>query len=212
MRNTILLISVLFIFGAFKSSKDYSDAGIMQVAKDNLSKSLSLIPMGQEKGFGFSSRNEFANAEIGKPYRVITLSKDLFNEPDMVADKDYLVIQDEWRVPVTVNGENRVLLTVISKGNELKVVDMGGAELSKELQVNSASLNAKNNFYLMRVYSIDADFITDDSAGSLSDARYIPLNSALLSLDLRNMDHKTLFTFNHLLEVSKKAFINHPKN
>ena len=119
MKKIILIfilgaISVLFISnmvttnstsGDLNASNIYSiknDDNVINAAKRELNKFLSLIPQGSEKSYGFEKREDFLNAEIGIPYRLYVLRTGLVNVSKIDLEK-FILPLDEWRVPILIN-------------------------------------------------------------------------------------------------------------
>jgi hypothetical protein len=92
---------------------------MMQYANDNLLEILNNIPAGEEEYYGFMNRNELEQAGLGIPYQEYDLEKE---QPT-----------GQWRVPVTVNGENRALLRLKKTVEGWTFAGLGGAELARNL-------------------------------------------------------------------------------
>ncbi|MCX6311877.1 MAG: hypothetical protein NT084_09615 [Bacteroidetes bacterium] len=206
------IIPILFVFAicsfAF-SFPEKCDTLVKQVAEDNLAISLAKIPVGQENNFGFANREEFKLGKIGNPFRTITFTNDFYQDSKLT-DKNYILLQNEWRVPVSVNGNNRILLTVYGKDSTLNVVDIGGMVLSKELQ-EKTPISESNNNYILRVYPLGMDFIvTTNSNQSLAEGTYIPMQSA--ESFITALSGKTTFTQSEILKLVKEKLAEQSKN
>ncbi|ESU21434.1 hypothetical protein FEDK69T_25010 [Flavobacterium enshiense DK69] len=161
---------IIFLFIAF-----YANSIIAQIVSKDLSfdsnsieKALNLIPVGQEKNFGFNTREEFAESKIGVPLLVTKINSD-----------GKLSIQNEWRIPVVVNNEYRLLFTVIKNTNgEFEIVDLGGSSLAKE--ISTIVINGKNPDVLLRSYAFKIDFLSVNELITASGLQncIIPLQSA----------------------------------
>jgi hypothetical protein len=92
---------------------------MLQYASDNLLGILQNIPTGEEEYYGFQNRNELQQAALGIPYQEYDLEK---SQPT-----------GQWRVPVTVNGENRALLRLKKTAEGWAFAGLGGAELARNL-------------------------------------------------------------------------------
>ncbi len=185
MRKISTLLILLAISGISFKTLNIPSAQVKNVAIEQLQKSLALIPVGNEEGFGFASRDEFSSATTGEVYRTISLTTEFYNDAKLGA-KDYILLQNEWRVPVVVNNENRLLLTVFGNDSSLNVVDIGAVGLSKELQSNSFGQTA-NEKYILRIYPLACDFVAFVEAGkTLAEGNYYPMNSALTSMPSLN--------------------------
>lgn len=181
MQKNTFAIALLAIFSFSFTGIDNHETQVKKAATEQLQTTLAKIPAGQETNFGFSSREEFKLAATGDVYRTITVTNE-FLQDEKLTGKNYIRVQNEWRVPVAVNGENRVLLTVFGQDTALNVVDIGGAALAKEMQTKSAGQNGKDKF-IFRIYPLTMDFIVFvDPGKTLADGIYFPMNSALLGI------------------------------
>lgn len=90
---------------------------------------LARIPPGQETTYGFNARSEFAEATPGEPYQMYTVA----SGGSRSSVDQSLQPMNEWRVPVSVRGEYRALLTVIRDRDRWRAVDFGAALLAREL-------------------------------------------------------------------------------
>jgi hypothetical protein len=157
---------------------------IIDTAKSGYMGYLDKIPVGQESFYGFNNRDEFAVARIGKPYKIYTLSQDFFNDASLSESKDYLIPTYEWRIPITVNGEYRILLTVAKMNNLYQVVGIGGSGLAKELgEFENKYPSTNQEGQLLRVYQLECDFILSSSGNPLSAVNVYPMTSAKMTLD-----------------------------
>ncbi len=192
----------LFILAGFSIPLPIdNDSKVMMVAADNLTLSLAKIPAGQENNYGFKNREEFTVSSVAKPFRVITLNQDFFTDATP-GDKNYLSMQNEWRVPVALKGNNCILLTVSQQGNDLAVVDLGGAMLAKELQISDIE-PASTNQYILRIYPLTCDFLVKAADGkTLNEATYIPLTSAIMAI--KELAVKKTFTLAEILPLIKQ--------
>ncbi len=211
MSKFILLFSLLILAGFSISLPDEKEDRVIKIAQDNLTTSLAKIPEGQEKLYGFTNREEFRTSSIGKPYRVITFSNDYYNE-ETLSDKNYILIQNEWRVPVTVDGKNRLLFTVSQQDTTLEVVDLGGAVLAKELQEKDNNV-LSGSHYLLRIYPLTIDFLVEVTpGGSLANATYIPLTSAAIAINSLNEKRISKLTLPEVLYIVKQQLKEQSKN
>ncbi len=181
MRKFTFLLSALAIICLSFSIIDNMEAQVKKAAQQQLQTALAGIPAGQETGFGFSSREEFKSATVGEVFRTISLTKEFYQD-DQLINRNYIHVQNEWRVPVVVNGDNRVLLTVAGHDTALNVVDIGGAMLAKEMQAKSNGQSSKDKF-IFRIYPLTMDFIVLVEHGkSLEEGNYYPMNSAVMAI------------------------------
>lgn len=207
-----LLIAALIFCSSFASSDEIENK-VIKAAQDNLASALSKIPGGKENLYGFSSRDEFKSCSIGKPYRVITLNNTFYNDDAvLVAEKNYIIEQNEWRVPVIVNGENRLLLTVTGESETFHVVDLGGVQLAKELRQKSEKFNLSESRYILRIYPLASDFLVKSTLGLLTNARYIPLTSASMGIETIKEDSRYEYSLSEVLQLVKQELKNQSKN
>ncbi|MEO8147013.1 MAG: hypothetical protein ABI723_05210 [Bacteroidia bacterium] len=204
----ITAIALVFILSNFSFTADETEKKVIKSAQDNLQNSLLKIPAGHEKDFGFKNREEFALCTVGSPYRVITFTKD-FYEGEMVANKKYIVLQNEWRIPVMVNGQNRILLTINANSDNYNVVDMGGAALAKELQQRN---NAGNHCYILRVYPLACDFLVVAEAPAFTDVQCIPMTSAIKAIPSLTSNSKSFYSLSEAIQIIKNELKNQSKN
>jgi hypothetical protein len=126
---------------SFSNSSAERDSLVVQAAKDNLNSFLSQIPAGSENQFGFADRDEINSASVGRPILVLNLTNEFYHTQTLSANNS-IIESHEWRVPVVVNGMNKVLITVNDNNENYKAGNMSGAVLAKELQQAGAGLRA----------------------------------------------------------------------
>jgi hypothetical protein len=199
MRRFVLFIIALLFFSSFNTIS--SDDPVISAAQKELQSYLALIPAGRESLYGFPCAADLKNCTVGKPYQLLKLSTD-FYQGTYTPETDYLVMGNEWRVPVVSGGTNCSLLTVTSQGGNYNVVDMGGALLSRELQQASAQTGSGDQFYILRIYTLHADFFVDAKTSSASDASFFPLTSAIMAMP--SLQNKS-YSLSEVLPVIKTA-------
>lgn len=213
MRKFLLLGAAFIVFCGFKQEPGNNNSKIIKTVKDNLYSLLGNIPGGSEDQFGFANREEIKMATVGKPYRVLTVSNEFLTTKllDKASVADYIVENNEWRVPVKVNGDNRVLVTVISKNGSFSAEDLGGSGLAKELQHVNIHADNGHNYFILRIYQLSADFLVDAPKGNLGDATFIPLTSAHAALPALS-GNIAAHNIRETLQTIKKALVNHTQN
>lgn len=145
MKKTILFI---FFLLSCKGLHAQSIAEEICLEKASVEKALNLIPEGMEQKFGFKSRKEFKKGEIGVPLQVY-----------LIDSEGNLTKLNEFRVPIIVCNEKKVLLTVVkNEDNQPVIVDIGGSLLAKEL--NSIAIFGKNVDMFIRSYDYKIDFVS----------------------------------------------------
>jgi hypothetical protein len=128
---------------------------------------LTQIPVDLEKNYGFFSRDEFIEARLGIPYQEFSLESE---GPTGI-----------WRIPVTVNGENRALLTLMKQDGKWAFMGFGAAVLAKELgkkekaYLGGSPLSGR----IVRDFSRQCDYVQLNPEGILGpDTVLTPLTSA----------------------------------
>ena len=150
---------------------------VIKAAEGQLSIYTSRILPGDASRYGFRQEDDMELLTVEKPYRVILFNTD-FYESAQLEGKNYLNITNEWKVPVASKGMNRTLLTVQGISSNYKVMGMGDTTLARELQPVSKGLNDSDEYYILRVPVISADFFVHEPNSSFADAEFIPLFSA----------------------------------
>lgn len=167
-----------------------SDEIIKNMVKNQIKINLSKIPANKENLFGFNSRNDFKNCKVGYPIRVITLSENI------------LVELNEWRVPIILDGRNKLFFTVQKNSSDFEVVDIGGVDLAQEIQ--EIKINTMPIKYLIRLFNLHIDFVSHDLLSNLDEEIIIPLQSAKKFLDTNLVySEKNVLSFRNLLEITK---------
>jgi hypothetical protein len=180
---------------------------MIKEAMDELQVWLKKIPGGNESGYGFTNRDEFSLATLGKHYEVFTLTNDFFKE-EIQPGKNYLETTGEWRIPVMVNQENRAIITIFKKKNKWEIVELGARVLAKELQeFDRYPELAKNDVLrLLRVYQLQSDFLfADDPSLSSGEITVFPMHSAFINIEKIREGTKIKFGLNELLPCIKES-------
>lgn len=193
------LIAILFIIlfagtlpAAIEISRD-SDEAISRAASLQLPQWLEKIPTGQERYFGFFSREDFSRATVGVPIHIYHFADELSTTTSHPGE--LLVPSYEWRVPVIVDNECRALATVAPVNGEWKIVDFGAAGLAQEIgNVPTGHLNI-----LVRSFTTKSDFLAIPS-GDLSGkgVMLMPLQSARRNIGQLDHAEKDLFTIDEI--------------
>jgi hypothetical protein len=190
----ILLALLCFSFTGI----DNMEIQVKKAADKGLQPMLALVPQGQERNYGFDSRDDFQKATTGEVYRTISFTNEFYQDKEISSSKNYFLLQNEWRVPVVVEGKNKTLLTVFGKDTSLHVVDLGGAVLASELQSKTIGFDNKEKF-ILRIYPLKIDFLVFvDNGKELSEAQFFPLASAVnlnASLSGKILTEKEVFSF-----------------
>jgi hypothetical protein len=204
MRRLTFVFALLFLCSFTVSEQDV----VVKTAQQGLQHFLSLIPAGMGENYGFSAQDDMGQCTIGKPYRMLTMSADFYNDA-YVPGKNDLVAGKEWRIPVVLNGTHKTLLTVTEDNGSYAVADLGGAELARELQ--RVSVNAgTNDLYLLRIHRLYADFLVVANSQVLSDAAFVPLSSAVTAMPSLISGHS--YTLSEVEAAIKTTLKTQPKN
>jgi len=124
-----LMLTLMITAGSNAQNKNEGPAVIQKIREAASSQALSflnLIPEGKEKDYGFSSRSEFSAIKIEEPYQTYYIS----NHDNQLV----FLPGNEWRVPLSVDGNFVALLTVQVASGQASVVDFGGNLLAEKLQ------------------------------------------------------------------------------
>lgn len=221
MRKIVLFFAALILLCSYsRASYGQSEAAVIKTAQNDLQTMLNQIPAGQLEAFGFNSRTEFTAATIGKPYRMLGFHPDFYLgkmnwKGSMVVNGQYvtpfnndvIIAQNQWRVPVLVNGQQRMLLTVALNNGVYETVDMGAAGLAAELQEKSKTADPNSHFCLFRIYPIQADFFVEASGNLFENAKFTPLYAATMSMPALNETKAPLSVYD-IMPIIKNALIN----
>jgi len=142
----IVLCIALFFCQSFHIHDDPSD-GLYLAAKSKLIGILEMIPEGEEGKYGFNNREEFKNAGLGVLYQEYSLET---GQPT-----------GYWRIPVTVDGEYRVILRY-RKDTAGKWVWHGvsGTEIARDLAILESNCEKHPaTAIFIRDYELMCDFI-----------------------------------------------------
>jgi len=175
---------------------------VMQAAEAQLPVFIARIPGGQEASYGFTSEDNMEQCTIGKPYRTLVFTSEFYTTK-LEDDVNYLSIKNEWLVPVTITGQNRVLLTVAGNPGNFSVSGMKWVALAKELQQKSTGLNTSDTWYLLQVTPLSADFVVTEHDNSFVEAQFIPLASAVSAIPTLGKNKKATYTLEEVQQMIK---------
>jgi len=181
-----------------------SDQLVMAAAESQLPVFLSKIPEGHEKWYGFKESDDLDLLAVGKPFRMLLFNSDFYSTA-LNEEKNYFIIQNEWLVPVTINGESRTLLTMNGNPGNYLIAAMGDSALAKELQEQSAGANENDEFYILRIPRLRADFFVTETNNSFSEAHFVPLLNAIIAMPSLSNTSKTSFSLAEMEKTVKEA-------
>ncbi|RLD46916.1 MAG: hypothetical protein DRI86_01830 [Bacteroidetes bacterium] len=186
-KNILLGLFLVIFSQVLIGQNTISDIKIF--AERNLQSVLEKIPINDEISFGFNSREEFKQTELGEPLEFIWYSETKDNS------------NKTWRVPIVVNGEYRALLNVQNIGNEFKVADFGASVLAEDIQKTMNENKGKNVSGVLRLTAITSDFLIVRNAVK---EEYLPLTSAKMFINSRNMELQKTYSPSDLIELLNK--------
>lgn len=168
MKKTVLFTLLLLCSTGLQAQ---NNAAEIHLETASVEKALNLIPEGMEQRFGFKSREELKKGRTGAPLQVY-----------LIDIEGNLTGLNEFRVPVMIDNEKRLLLTVVKNAdNQPEIVDIGGSPLAKEL--NGITISGKNADMLIRSYDYKMDFVSSVNSFFGADNSLkciVPLQSARL--------------------------------
>jgi len=132
---------------------------------------------------------------------------DFFKE-QILPGKNYLESTGEWRIPVMVNGENRIMMTVVKKKNKWKIVELGARVLAGELQEfdRNLQLRSQDAPRILRVFQVQSDFLfLDDPSLSPGKITVYPMHSALLNISKLREGSLTKIGLDEMLPYIKES-------
>jgi hypothetical protein len=207
MKKILTLLFILCMIVKGSTGQTAYREKMIKEAMNELQAWLQKIPGGSESGYGFTNRDEFSLATLGKPYEVFTLTNDFFNE-EIQPGKNYLETTGEWRIPVMINQENRAVITIFKKENKWEIVELGARVLARELQEfeRYPELTGNDGLRLLRVYQLQSDFLfADDLFLSSGEITVFPMHSALINIAKLREGTKIKFGLNELLPYIKES-------
>ncbi len=207
-----VLILMIALLSSFRILPDNgTDKLVMQAAEGQLPVFISKIQAGDANLYGFTLEDDMDLCEIGKPYRVISFNNN-FYDSSREDNKSLIIIKNDWRVPVMIKGVNRNLLTVSGTSGNYVVTSMGDTTLAKDLQYKSKGADQSDNFYLLRIPQLPADFFAHEADNSFEDATFVPLASALEIIPALSKTHKSSYTLTEVMQMVKQALAQKAKD
>lgn len=170
MKTLFFPIFVLLLLQGFLpgvTGQANSQQAMLSYAAEALPGVLAQIPMDLEKNYGFFSRDEFIEARLGLPYQEFSLESE---GPTGI-----------WRIPVTVNGENRALMTLMKQDGKWAFMGFGAAVLAKELGRKEKAFPGGSlvSGRIVRDFGRQCDYVQLNPKGILGpDSVLTPLTSA----------------------------------
>lgn len=164
-----IFVALMFInFDPLAAEDRISDA-VRQVSQKALPDWLRDIPIEDLSHFGFNSQDELLQAEAGIPFQIHTIHpNDFLNFYFTKGMAELLRETGMWYVPIMVNGECRLLMTVARLKEAWEAVEISGADLASEIGdffdnskrlMNLAGISGDYSFKFVRVFQASSDFI-----------------------------------------------------
>lgn len=208
---TVVKCCLVFLAGVLVAhqplSGQVSDETLKNTARTGLQSYLQKIPAGLEERYGFHNRQEFSRAIPGEPVRIYSVHPDSLRR-GIGAGKEYLIAQDQWKVPVLVNGEARALLTVAMVEGKPKVVELGAVGLAQELGAVELQHPSEQKA-ILRLYQLQCDFLILTPKGKqVSEGNLYPLRSAGLVFHQQEFDTKTLQPVQQALPLIRQKYVD----
>ena len=135
------LFLVFFISLRLTAQNDNTMLLVREAASLKALTFLNLIPVGREKDYGFESRNDFLTIKIEEPYQTYYV-RGGSNHLEFFSG-------NEWRVPLSVDGVYKSLLTVQINNGKAEVIDFGGNVLAHRIQEFEKSYPDKSNQHVI---------------------------------------------------------------
>ena len=174
--KTFYLFLVVFFALKLSAQNDNQVLLIKEAAAAKAMYFLDLIPVGSENDYGFGSRSEFSKIKIEEPCQTYYVSV-RNNQLEFFSG-------NEWRVPVSVDGAYKTLLTVRISQGKAEVVGLGGSLLARNIQKSETILPDKTNErVLIRNTYTEKYFITANFTVLCGQSRgngFIEINTASL--------------------------------
>ncbi len=163
MKLNCLILALMFSTNVFAQSQAPNNL-VKEAASLKALSFLNLIPDGRERDYGFAARGDFSRIKIEEPYETFYVrNKD--NQLSFVAG-------NEWRVPVSVDGQYISMLTVVINNNKAEVVDFGGNILSGKIQEYEKLFpGEKGQRVLIRNTFLNHDYLTNDFVSLCKESR-----------------------------------------
>lgn len=124
---TVFLSLLNFSTCFAQNNRLISDEEVLDTAKANLDWFIGRID-GSYKDFGFNSKEEMNDIQLGAPYEVVFLSSEFVADSVFIEGKNYFVKDNyAWNVPLIVDNTIRCIQKVIYHNDTLRATGGGGA-------------------------------------------------------------------------------------
>jgi len=193
----IILIAVGLCFAGsiMESQVDFIPPEVLEAAETGLAEFIPQIPLQDIENYGFLSPDEYALTELGEPFKLYTIPPKGIDALALSPGVDNVLKEtDHWLVPVMVQGERRVMITVVHSNGIWEAVGLSGAWLAYELdsvyfglenEIRVAGVIGDYRIKFVRIFQAASDFLLIQADGQ---EYFKPLRSAHISLGLPD-DH-----------------------
>jgi len=211
MNKSMLIALLVVLCGFCPQAINRPDLQVVKAAEGQMDVFLDKIEPGQEAIYGFTNEDDKDLCDIGKPYRVLELKKEFFDSKQLAENTDYISIKNEWRAPVMIKGQYRALLTVSGYPGNYSVSSLGDPGLARELQQKATGVNESDEYYILRIYPLLAEFFVHEGDNSFINAQFIPLESAVKAIPALSVSKKTAYTLTEVEQMVKEALTKNTK-
>lgn len=192
----IVAAAVIFLSGSITTTAaEGIPPEVIKAAEKGLAEFIPQIPLQEMENYGFLSPDEYFSVKLGEPFKLYTIPPQGIDTLALSPSVDKVLAEtDHWMVPVMVQGERRVMITVVSNKDRWEAVGLSGARLAYELdtifagldnEVRLAGVLGEYRIKFVRIFQVASDFLFIQS-GSREFLK--PLRSAHISLGLPD-DH-----------------------
>ncbi len=196
------LVLLLALCSFQKQNGNNKEMQVMKAAEGQMDLNLSKIKPGEERNYGFTTFDSMDLCSIGKPYRLLEFTNEFYTGP-LDENGNYITITNDWRVPVVLGSQHRFLFSVSGNPGNYSISGMGDAGVARELQKLSQSARDSDEFYILTVYPLFAEFYGQESNNSFSEIRLIPLASAYIAIP--GLRSGASYSLSEVQDMVKKA-------
>lgn len=181
---SLTVVAILMLAG-YSYPMETAPQEVIQAAIDGLGPFLKAIPSQDLDHYGFSDQKELAQAKLGKPFKVYTITPDKILNYNQENELAALISSTNlWFFPISYQGKARTILTVDLVNGKWKAVSIGSSGLAKELEKVKNTWPESNGYdlLLIRIYQAQSDFVAVSKDGI---SKIHPLESAAVALKLK---------------------------
>lgn len=208
-RWVVIVLFVVLCSFRITGSRD-ADLNVVKAAEGQLDAFLDKVEPGFEKDFGFVAGDDMTNCTIGKPFRILEFSPEFYSATSL-SGLDYVIIKNEWQVPVLCKGQNRVLLKMNGNSGNYVATAMGSPLLAREIQGKTAGVDVAHSFYILRISPLVAEFFVHEPENSFADAVFVPLASAREAIPAIAISGKDNYTLDEVEGMIKAELMKEKK-